>query len=59
VDYATDKGGVVSKDGRRYVLGVGENKPARPEPEPDPAPETPADSGPATPETTDQGDDAP
>jgi hypothetical protein len=59
VDYATDKGGVVSKDGRRYVLGVGENKPARPEPEPEPAPETPADSGPATPETTDQGDDAP
>lgn len=27
VDYVTGHGGVVSKDGRSYVLGVGENKP--------------------------------
>ena len=36
VDYATEKGGVLSREGRQYVVGVGENKPTAPAAEPTP-----------------------
>jgi len=38
VDYATERGGVLSKQDRTYVLGLGENVPAAKAPEKAPAP---------------------
>lgn len=58
VDYATEKGSVLTRDGRQYVLGVGENKPAA-APKADVAPTPGGSSSSAAPGEAAEGGETP